>query len=504
MTTAEDVVEKIKLAPDAGLVRSLGAHHSLESALADLLDNSVDAAASRVTIRLLTTEGRLARVEVVDDGRGMDDTRIDQAMTIGHRREYGRTDLGHFGMGLKAASFAHADVLTVWSNTFGATPVGRRIRRADFSRDFTCEVLSLEASNEALSQRHRIVGAGHGTTVIWEGLRGTYRGSSADEAQAWLSRAAAKLRAHLGVVFHRLLTAGSLSVEIAVEDAQQAANALGVPVQPIDPFGYSRSGHPAYPKTLIATMEGCKISIDCHIWPGKSDVTGFRLGGSKGEEHQGFFVYRNDRILQLGGWSGTATAARNRQLARVILDDPQAIGRFVTMNSEKQGLRFEPIFLDALEHAYAEDGTTFEDFLAAAETAYAEARRRRRTRKPAIRPHKGFAPAVRKRIASEVPMLGGEAMRMSWTKLPEGEFLDFDLQTRTVLLNSRYRALFAPQGGSLNDAPVVKALVYLLTHHVMEGQYLGAKDKDNIALWKSVLSAAVRAEHEMRSEEAEW
>ena len=49
-------------------------------------------------------------------------------------------DEGHFGMGLKAASFGHADVLTVWSSTEAGQPVGRRIRRSDFSKDFTCEV----------------------------------------------------------------------------------------------------------------------------------------------------------------------------------------------------------------------------------------------------------------------------------------------------------------------------------------------------------------------------
>lgn len=503
MTTTEDVVGRIRLAPDAGLVRSLGANHSLESALADLVDNSIDAEASRVVIRLLTAEGRLVRVEVVDDGRGMDGSRIDQAMTIGHRREYGQTDLGHFGMGLKAASFGHADVLTVWSHAFGSAPVGRRIRRADFARDFTCEVLSPEAADEASSRRRQILDADSGTTVVWEALRGTYRGRSVVEAQTWLSTAEPKLRAHLGVVFHRLLATGSLRLEIVVEDAAQAEGALGVPVQAVDPFAYAQSGHPAYPKTLVAAVDGHEVSVVCHVWPAKSDVTGFRIGGAKGEEHQGFFVYRHDRLLQVGGWSGSATASTNRQLARVVLDDSKAIGRFVTMNSEKQGLRFEPVFLDALARARAEDGTTFDDFLAAAETAYSEGQRRRRARKPAIRPDKGFAPALRKRVGSELPMLAGETMRVSWTRLPRGEFLDVDLQAKTVLLNTRYRSLFAPQGGSLNDAPVVKALVYLLTHHVMEGQYLGAKDKDDIALWKSVLGAAVRAESAMRDQTGE-
>ena len=116
VTASNDVVERIKLAPDAGLVKSLGANHTLESAIADLVDNSIDAGASRVSIRLLTRNDRLTQVEVLDNGKGMDAAAANAAMTIGHQREYVDGDLGHFGMGLKAASFGHSDVLTVWSS----------------------------------------------------------------------------------------------------------------------------------------------------------------------------------------------------------------------------------------------------------------------------------------------------------------------------------------------------------------------------------------------------
>lgn len=186
-----------------------------------------------------------------------------------------------------------------------------------------------------------------------------YRGESTDEARAWPTALEHKIRVHLGVVFHRLLAAESVHLKVAVEEVSQANDSLGVPVQPIDPFGYRRSGHPDYPKELIADVEGHKVSLQCHIWPGRSDLTGFRIGGAKGEEHQGFFVYRIDRLLQVGGWAGIATASTSRQLARVVLDDSDVTGRFVTMNSEKQGLRFDPVFSEALSRTRADDGTTF-------------------------------------------------------------------------------------------------------------------------------------------------
>lgn len=500
VTTSNDVVERIKLAPDAGLVKSLGANHTLESAIADLVDNSIDAGASRVSIRLLTRNDRLTQVEVLDNGKGMDAAAANAAMTIGHQREYVEGDLGHFGMGLKAASFGHSDVLTVWSNRYGATPVGRRIRRADFSKDFTCEVLSADVAAEHAANREVVLGSVEGTSIVWTDVRNAYRGRNPDEARSWLSTRNEALRSHLGVTFHRLLTAKRLQIDVLIDELGQALAGPGIPVLPIDPFNYATSGHPEYPKDLIAQAGETKVKLTCHLWPAKSDVTGFRIGAKSGEQFQGFYIYRNDRLLQAGGWSDTATPSAARQLARVILEDTGAIGPFVTMNPEKSGLKFEPVFHDAINKAEAHDGTTFLTFLQDAESIYTDATKRKRQRKPVIRPDKGVAPAVRKRIGAELSFIDGDAVNIKWKRMPAGEFLDVDHPAKTLWLNSRYRALFAPYGGSLNDAPVLKALVFLLTHHVFEGQHLGSRDKDEIALWKSVLGAAAAAEEHIRGE----
>jgi hypothetical protein len=493
-----DVVDRIHLAPDAGLVDGLGANHTFKSAVADIVDNSIDAKASRVSIRLLTQDDRLVEIEILDNGRGMGEKRITRAMTIGHRRQYVETDLGHFGMGLKAASFSHSDVLTVWSRSGDKAPVGRRIRRADFSKDFSCEVLATDAAATAALTRANVFGSEEGTSIIWTQIRNAYRGKNQADAREWLANAEQSLRSHLGLVFHRLIEDGRVRIEVLTDECDQVALAIGVPVAPIDPFAYATTGHPGYPKRLVASADGKSVNLQCHIWPAKSDVTGFRIGGSPGEAYQGFFVYRHDRLLQAGGWSDLANPGPTRQLARVVLDDASAIGSFVTMNSEKQGLKFEPVFHDAVDQAVAADGTTFDQFLIDAESVYVDSRKRSRSRKPAIAPDRGFAPTLRRIIGKELPMIDGETLRLQWRRMPEDEFLDVDYTERTLWLNDRYRSLFAPERGSLNDAPVMKALLYLLTHHVFEGQYLGVKDRDEIALWKSVLGAAALTEQRMR------
>jgi len=198
---------------------------------------------------LLTRQDRLVQVEVLDNGRGMDEAGITGAMTLGRRRKYRENDLGHFGMGLKAASFGHSDVLTVWSRSADSGPVGRRIRRADFSTDFSCEVLAADAASAATSHRTEVLGTPVGPSVVWTQIRNTYRGKNEAEATRWLAAAEQDLRTHIGLTFHRVLAKGRLTVIVLVDELTESADGMGVPVVPIDPFSYASPGDPGTRRT---------------------------------------------------------------------------------------------------------------------------------------------------------------------------------------------------------------------------------------------------------------
>lgn len=488
-----DVVRTISLPPDPGLVRSLGTNHSLQSSIADLIDNSMDAGAGVVLVRFVWDGLRLQEVQIHDDGRGMDAHAIDDAMTLGRRRDYNGSDLGHFGVGLKAASLAHADHVVVWSSTQTGACVGRRIHRHGLESDFECEVLTDESARQARELRRLICGSGQGTTVTWSGMRTGYQGASPSEAERWIAEEVQRTRSHLGVVFHRILGRGDVTVMTEVAAPGGDGHATQSAVEPIDPFGYASSGRPGYPKELTASAGAARVRLTCHIWPGDVDVPAFRLMGEPGERWQGIFVYRNDRLLQLGGWSDIASSRKDRQLARIVLDAGEAVGPFITMNAEKQGLRFTPAFRQAVADAVATDGTTFEQFLTDAQDALRESRRRNKARRPAATPGKGFAPVLRRTIGHELPLSDAE-IQVKWKALPPGEFIEIDFSAQTVWLNKAHRAHFVGPRGGMNDAPVIKALVYLLTQHLFTGSHLGWRDKDDIALYRAVLAAALRAE----------
>src|SRR3954447_5203257 len=90
----------IRLVPDPRSLEALGRNHTLEAALAELVDNSIDAGAEHVLMRFVQRSGRLEQLVVVDDGRGMSDEEIDIAMTVGGERHYDTGQIGRFGFGL--------------------------------------------------------------------------------------------------------------------------------------------------------------------------------------------------------------------------------------------------------------------------------------------------------------------------------------------------------------------------------------------------------------------
>lgn len=501
-----EVVDRVVLPPDPGLVVSLGSNHTIDSAIADLIDNSLDAAATVMRVRFLTRRHRLLELAILDNGRGMDAERINDAMTIGRRRRYAPGSLGSFGLGLKAAALGCADTLTVWSRANGTTPVGRRLRRHSLSKDFGCDILATNAATAQANVLGVLLDAQSGTVVVLDDVRRAYGGASDLEAQIFLSTTVELVRIHLGLVFHRWIAKRGVRIDIEVVEQTDSEESIPIPVTAIDPFGYRAPGYPGYPRTLVAPLDGSQsVTLECNIWPAKNDVTGFRMGTKSGERFQGFYVYRADRLLQVGGWDSATTVQPERQLARVVIDADAVVGTHITMNPEKQGIRFSPALLRAINKAISPDRTTtFDSFIADAEDAYRTARRRTRNRKPTIRPAKGFSPKLRRAIADELEFLEGvDPIEIRWQRLPEGEFFDVDFCARTVWLNSRYREVLVPSRGGLNDAPLIKALVYLLTRDLFDGEYLGSRDRDNMALWRAVLGAAIQQEEESWSKRQE-
>lgn len=490
-------VGTLRIPPDPGILKALGLNHAFESAIADLVDNSIDAEARHVLVRFVLRNGLVERVLVVDDGQGMTSDEIDAAMQLGRPKEDSAGKLGHFGMGLKSASFSQASTLTVLSRSHGGPPQGRRMVREGGGSGFECDVLAEDQVGAALSSDWPGFRIGHGTIVRWDGLRGFPASTDPSVTAAFVENKQNELRHHLGLMFHRLLEMDEVTLAIDVFDADLGESGLVFEVEPINPFAYIQTGVRGYPKTFWATYENKKIPFVGHIWPGGSDSQFFKLFGAPVDRFQGFYLYRNNRLLSAGGWGGVVGESKRRRLARASIDIEDHLDAF-SMSMEKIGVRMVADLVRAIEVATSDDGTVFQEYLSVAEEAYKEANRRVQKRRPVVPPGAGLHPRVKKVISKELDFLEGEeSIEIRWTRLPEDDFVEIDRDQRILWLNSKYRpAILKGSHGGMNDVPLIKTLLFLLYEDIFRGTAFGARDKDNAAMWQQILTAAAQAEYD--------
>jgi hypothetical protein len=490
------VVESRTLPPDPAVMQGIGLNHTLPSAIADLVDNSLDAKADRVLIRFVRDGARLVALLVVDNGEGIAPDKIDLAMTVGGRREYQPGDLGRFGLGLKAASLGQADSVTVMSS-HARSFVGRRWTVHGAARGFQCDVVDKDFSSRSIRRDWGTLSADQaGTVVRWDKVRSFPSSANPQNTDRYLDSTVYELTEWLGLVFHRILSNESVSIEVDVEDATSGERTSLTPVVPIDPFGYLRSPRTPYPVRIPLEFDDATLELHCHIWPPRSPLRGFRLHGGSVEEHEGFYYYRNDRLLQVGGWNGYSLPRRPLQLARVSIHLDGNVSRLFEMNPEKTRVISHPEgFFEKLETARTAEGISFAEYLHAAEEVYKRSSKDAQARRKVIPPGQGFAPAVRGVTARELDFIAGEdPIAIRWVDL-EGVLFSVDLEGRKLLLNKRYRGQLAGEGGSsLNDAPTIKALLYLLTEPLFRSAHLGSREKDNLALWQAILTVAAESQ----------
>ncbi|MHB9851447.1 ATP-binding protein [Streptomyces krungchingensis] len=486
-----------KLPPAARYVQSLSHQgYSFEAAIADLIDNSIDAATSKVVVSFLRDEERLVSLLVIDDGHGMNEAGLDVAMTVGGRADYGDAALGHFGAGLKAASLSHADALTVISRTIRSPSAGRRWRTAAAEADFSCDIVDARYCQNLVDRYDGII-EWHGTIVRWDGVR-AFETVTAGQTDRFLNDAIEKLETHLGLYLHRFLSRGNFDIDIVVEDAHTREELDHRGVEPIDPFGYRVPGKAGYPRTYRAPVEGAgEVAMTAHVWPPKSPLVAYRGIGSLAER-QGFYIYRHDRLVQAGGWNGTRSAEAHHNLARIAVELPSAPNEVFSLTVKKDGVNVTPAFARGLEKASSDTGETFTAYLQEAETVYREAARRSTEvkRTEVIPPGKGIDPKLKRTLRDELPQLDGETpITFRWESMPSDVFFGIDRDEHVVRLNKQYRQAFnGDRHAGSNDAPVLKGLLYLLLEKNFRMGRSSAQRDDEMALWNSVLISAAHCE----------
>lgn len=313
------------------LVESLRAiGYSFETAIADLVDNSISAGSRKIDIQFRPFNDPY--VAIVDDGSGMTLNELIEAMRHGCQHPFcdrDWNDLGRFGLGLKTASLSQCRRLTVATLKDGHLSAGCwDLDVIDTRRDWILVTLSEE---EALSKPHvrDLLAKEHGTVVIWEDLDKIGAGFANLERR--LGELIDRSREHLALVFHRYLSGDKKNSKIKIQ-------INGNPVLSVDPYLQSHSATQILPAEIFS-INGSEVRVQPFILPHISKLSPDdirRAGGEEGlRRYQGFYVYRTFRLINWGTWFRLARQEELTKLARVMVEIPNTLDHLWTIDVKK-------------------------------------------------------------------------------------------------------------------------------------------------------------------------
>ena len=342
------------LSNPAGMLRVHQAMpYKLGQCIADLIDNSYDANATKIEIELgLTKEDERMYVLIFDNGNGIPNDRWQDAMTLGLERDRSNTDLGVYGVGLKLSSLSQANEVTAASVHRGEFGL-RRLSANHILETGRSEVLMTPTSSQEYNDAYqRMVEDGWSTMVLLEDMHAENRIVDLSSSKsAAFSKEVRRIKVHLGITFEKVLKSKDRGhVELSF---------MGLPVTPINPFmdweEDPRYGTVASPTVPISFDSGAKTvhaMVTPMIVPHKKrrldpkKCGNVEKGYQRANDMQGFYVYRNDRLIQYGGWSGMwATNDEHNKLSKVIIEIPAGTEATFGLSPTKTGIQIPMEFL---------------------------------------------------------------------------------------------------------------------------------------------------------------
>jgi hypothetical protein len=305
-------------------MRSLG--YSFDTAIADLLDNSVSAQAKNINILLDPSDD--PQLIIFDNGHGMDVAALEEALRFGSRgplETRNEFDLGRFGLGLKSASLSQCRRLIVASKTDN--------KLCCFSWDLdevekTDDWSVLEYSQDEIQQLPSIElfdSVDSGTYVLLQNFDRIT--ASSHDVKKTLDTLLETAEDHLSLVFHRIITEDQVTISIN-----------GRAIEPKDPFLENHKSTQRLREQSIS-IDDKKITLQPYILPHRNKLSREdlrKVGGADDlRTNQGFYIYRCKRLIIWGTWFRLLSKEELNKLARVKVDIPNSLDEIWSIDVKK-------------------------------------------------------------------------------------------------------------------------------------------------------------------------
>jgi hypothetical protein len=318
-------------------IRAIG--YSFSTAIADVIDNSISAKAHRIDV--ISDIGKDATyIQFLDDGIGMNYDELENAMLLGSNREMredSELELGRFGLGLKAASLSQCRLFAV------ASKIGEMVNAIAFDLNLIetenkWNLMVLEDDEiKVLPNIDKLYAYESGTLVSWQDFDKIEGGSKKFEET--FREMIAEAKKHVELVFHRFYSSHDIYFNFRRIERR-------------DPFLMGSAPRQQTGHTERLKVNGFFIDVTPYTLPFWNTITDEEkalLGYPKSiHDDQGFYLYRNKRLISWGSWYRMGLKSEQNKLARVQVDIPSSLDSIWMLDVKKSSARIPDVIREEL------------------------------------------------------------------------------------------------------------------------------------------------------------
>jgi len=335
--------------------------YDVNTALADVIDNSVDAGASIVEINIALRTNGQPLVTIADDGCGMNREELIDGMKYGSSstRAKPASRLGKFGLGLKTASTAFCRKLSVISKSKESEPYYMATWDLDVvakSNRWELEIKEAAEIPSFLINRLESVAKGKsGTLVVWDKID-RFSTDARGLTKSALDRIVNRFEQYATMVYHRFLdTNYTLARNITMR-------LNGKSLVPFDPFCLSEIRENDETGTLLYSesdkncsvvlengdVKESKFHLAAYIIPNKDDFSSEQAmkAARITNSNMGFYVYRENRMIAAGDWLDLRKSDPHDSLCRIEFSFDHTLDAAFKIDVKKSRIILNPDLAD--------------------------------------------------------------------------------------------------------------------------------------------------------------
>tara|TARA_Y100001960_G_scaffold280147_1_gene312827 strand:- start:527 stop:2146 length:1620 start_codon:yes stop_codon:yes gene_type:complete len=338
--------------------------YSFNSAVADLIDNSIMADADTINIELGVTQQIEPFFSIGDNGHGMDESELIDAMQYGSTKKDIPQNLGKFGIGLKSSSSAFCTKFSLISRRQEKS----KALKASWDLDHVNEVNDwyMEISDPQDSEESELdftAGGGPGTLLLWENIdriidKFDKEGQTLTDStvKTRMKKRETSLKEHLGMTFNRFINPSSKKKKPIT------IRLNGDEIEGWDPFAineeYTEQNDLGFIPIKLPDGQQTGFRLIYYILPRPEEFSTnenrslSRIGDSStsATKWQGFYVYRENRLISNPTWLGTRQVEPHMNSLRIAIFFDHTMDPAFNVDMKKSQIRPSPEIQSYLEN----------------------------------------------------------------------------------------------------------------------------------------------------------